>query len=188
MNSEPLFPAEDDDAPAARLIRSAQCAGRAPFPKSMKTATPAASGGTVLVLDDDPDIIRIECWQLESAGYQPMPATNCEEAWAALRTGSVDLLLLDYNLGHGATGLEFYRELQAAGRDLPAVLVTGNYDEGRLTEAIRAGVRDFVPKAANFTELLVPAVERVMKQVRAERHLAEVETPRQADERLPASV
>src|SRR4029077_13783785 len=45
--------------------------------------------------------------------------------------------------------------------------------ENLLVEALRAGVRDFVPKTQNFLNHLEPIVTRVLDQVRTERELAE---------------
>src|SRR5262249_25753148 len=60
-----------------------------------------------------------------------------------------------------------------AGHDVPAILVTGLQDEHLLVEALRAGVRDFVPKTPNFLNHLEPIVSRVIRQVTTERDLAE---------------
>ena len=50
--------------------------------------------------------------------------------------------------------------------------MTGFGDEQRIAEALRLGVRDFIPKTLNFYELLVPAtVERVLTLVEQERRL-----------------
>ena len=56
---------------------------------------------------------------------------------------------------------------------MPAILVTGMQEESLLVEAMRAGVRDFVPKTQHFLNHLEPIVTRVLDQVRTERELAE---------------
>src|SRR4051794_7012391 len=98
--------------------------------------------GTVLVLEDDAGIRRLQRSHLERAGYTVRLAGNVAEARAELARGDVDLLVLDYQLGNDENGLEFYRELHGTGSDIPAVLVTGFTDEARILEAMRAGVRD----------------------------------------------
>lgn len=151
--------------------------------------TPADARATILILEDDPSLSLLERRRLERAGYSVRQAANAAEARQIMADGSrVDLLLLDYQLGNHSNGLAFYRELQSAGCDVPAILVTGFTDEAHLAEAIRAGVRDFIPKSAGTVELIAPAVERVMKQVRAERQLAESEARRRVDERFRTSV
>ena len=65
---------------------------------------------------------------------------------------------------------------------MPAILVTGMQEEGLLVEALRAGVRDFVPKTPNFLNHLEPIVARVLDQVRTERELAESRVVARANE------
>jgi PAS domain S-box-containing protein len=58
---------------------------------------------------------------------------------------------------------------------VPAILVTAFADQAVAIKALRAGVRDFVPKAPDFLEYLPRAVDRVVAQVRVERRLVESE-------------
>jgi signal transduction histidine kinase/methylmalonyl-CoA mutase cobalamin-binding subunit len=151
------------------------------------SGTPAPSG-KVLVLEDDPGIRRLERSALERHGYRVELAANISEARAVLAGGGIDLLLLDYRLEEGENGLEFYRQLQAEGRDLPAILVTGFGDEQRIAEALRLGVRDFIPKALNFYELVPATVERVLTLVQQERRLQEAETASRAKDDFLATL
>ena len=96
--------------------------------------------------------------------------------------------MLDYQLSEPTNGLEFYRSLQKESREVPAILVTGYGDETRIIEAMRAGVRDFIPKTPNFIELVAPTVERVMKQVQAERQLLEAEAASRAKDHFIATL
>jgi signal transduction histidine kinase len=100
----------------------------------------------------------------------------------------VDLLLLDYQLGDGENGLAFYRELHSVEMELPAILVTGFSDEERILEAMRAGVRDFIPKTPNFVDLVAPTVDRVMAQVRQERRLTDAEAASRAKDNFLATL
>jgi signal transduction histidine kinase len=144
--------------------------------------------GLVLVLEDDPGISRLQRIHLERAGYRVDVATTTAVALAKVSTGQIELLLFDYQLNESTNGLEFYRSLQSQGYDVPAILVTGFGDETRVVEAMRAGVRDFIPKTQNFVELVVPTVDRVMKQVRSERQLLEAEASSRAKDHFLAAL
>ncbi len=146
------------------------------------------STGIILVLEDDPGIGRLQNRQLERVGYRVELATNTTAAREILRRGNVELLILDYQLAEPTNGLEFYRALLTEGCDVPAILVTGFGDEARVIEAMRAGVRDFIPKTPNFVELVAPTVERVMKQVRAERRLVAAEAASRAKDHFLATL
>ena len=134
---------------------------------------PENGSGKILILEDDAGIAQLERRKLERAGYCAEVAPDAEQARAALARGGVDLLLLDYYLNASSDGLEFYRELREGGLNVPSILVTGRSDEAMLTLAIRSGIRDFLPKSAEFLDFLVPSVDRVMGQIRVERELEE---------------
>ena len=146
------------------------------------------TAGTILVLEDDPGIGRLERLRLERAGHRVEIATHTARAREVLAEGDVELLIFDYQLSEPINGLEFYRLLLEEGCDIPAILVTGFGDETRIIEAMRAGVRDFIPKTANFVDLVAPTVERVMKQVRAERQLLAAEAASSAKDHFLATL
>ena len=128
---------------------------------------------TILIVEDDPGTVRLVRTRLERAGYAVESAATAEEGMARIRRGGVDLVVLDQRLPDGLSGLELYERVRAAGFDVPAVLATGFGDEATLVGAIRAGVRDFVPKTADYLNYLPPAVARVLQQVAVERELVD---------------
>ena len=120
------------------------------------------SRATVLLVEDDPGVARLEQLRLERAGYAVATAASAEEGLREVAGGRVDLIVLDQQLTPGTSGLEFFRAVKAAGYNVPAILVTGMQEENLLVEAMRAGVRDFVPKTQHFLNHLVPVVSRVL--------------------------
>ena len=133
-------------------------------------------------MEDDPGVARLEQLRLERAGYAVATAATAEEGLNRVAAGGIDLIVLDQQLSPGTSGLEFFRQVKAAGHNVPAILVTGMQDESLLVEALRAGVRDFVPKTPNFLNHLEPIVARVLDQVRTERELAESRVVARANE------
>ncbi len=127
----------------------------------------------VLILDDDPATLTLEHKILARAGYVVIDASAPDRASAALREHLADVLVLDYRLDGPVSGLDFFRMMRQQGLDVPAILVTSFSDESKAIEALRAGIRDVVPKSGDYLEYLPQAVERVVHQVRAERELAE---------------
>ena len=128
---------------------------------------------TILLLEDDPGLARLEQLRLERAGHAVVTVTTAEDGLQKVVDGGIDLILLDQKLTSDVSGLAFFRQIKEAGYQVPAILVTGLQDENLLVEALRAGVRDFVPKTPNFLNHLEPIVARVLDQVRTERELAE---------------
>jgi signal transduction histidine kinase len=129
------------------------------------------AGGTILILEDDPGIAHLERTRLERAGYAVELAVTADEARRYIERGGIDLMVLDYRLKGGSNGLDLHNALRAEGLGVPSVLVTAFNDEALLAQALRAGVRDFIPKTPDYLDFLVPTVSRVMTQVRTERQL-----------------
>ncbi|MGH7222657.1 MAG: response regulator, partial [Gemmataceae bacterium] len=132
-----------------------------------------AMRATLLIVEDDLGLARLQQRRLERAGYTVHTAASAEEAAQRAGQDGLDLLILDQKLPGGVSGLELYRRLKASGVEVPAILVTGLSEDELLLEALRAGVRDFVLKTPEYLEYLLPAVERVIKQVSTERQLVE---------------
>jgi signal transduction histidine kinase len=128
---------------------------------------------TLLIVEDDLGLARLQQRRLENAGYAVQVTASAEEAAYHVEQGGIDLLILDQRLPGGVSGLELYQRLRAAHLDVPAILVTGLREDALLLQALRAGVRDFVLKTPEYLDYLLPAVERVLKQVRTERQLVE---------------
>ena len=143
---------------------------------------PERARARILLVEDDPGVARLEQLRLERAGYDVATAATAEEGLGRVAGGGIDLIVLDQQLTAGTSGLEFFRQVKAAGHNVPAILVTGMQEEGLLVEALRAGVRDFVPKTPNFLNHLEPIVARVLDQVRTERELAESRALARANE------
>ncbi len=136
-------------------------------------AGPDGRRETILIIEDDPGVARLERLRLRRAGYAVACAGTAAEGLGAVRGGGVDLIVLDQNLHGGVSGLDFYERLRGDGDDTPAILVTGLSDEQTLIRAMRGGLRDFVLKTSDFLDDLAQAVDRVMTQVRTRRLLAE---------------
>ena len=141
-------------------------------PASPATVGPEPMTGAVLVVEDDPGIGTLERRRLERAGFAVVMATNLDEVLAAVRAGGVMMAVLDLQLPGGLSGLDVYARLKAEGNAIPAIVVTAFPDESAVIDALRLGVRDFIPKTGEYLDYLPRAVERIADQIRLERRLA----------------
>lgn len=130
---------------------------------------------TILIVEDDETTVALERRCLERAGYHILTAATAQEAEEKVMGGDIDLVLLDFTLPKGMTGLDFYMNLKAKGEDLPVVMVTALSDEAVIIKALRAGVRDFVTKSTAYLDYLPEAVERVLSEERMKGALARSE-------------
>jgi PAS domain S-box-containing protein len=135
----------------------------------MSSSDPPA---TVLILEDDPGVARLQRLRLERTGIGAIVTATPDEALVRIRAGGIDLLVLDNQLEEAEDGLAFYQRLKAGGHDLPVILVTGYSDDATIVRALRAGVRDYVFKSVEYLDYLPDAVRRVLDQERTKEKLA----------------
>ena len=104
---------------------------------------------TLLLVDDDADILRLLTLTLRSEGFRLLTARDGETALAMARSESPDLVLLDRNLP-GRDGLAICRALRAEAderlRDVPIVLLTGEAEPEDTASGFAAGATDYVIK------------------------------------------
>ena len=132
---------------------------------------PSVKKETILIIEDDQIVADLEQRHLERAGYAVVTAVKTEQAMLQLQQGEIDLVVLDYRLPGGDTGLEFYNQMKLAGIDLPVIVVTGYSDETTVIAALRAGVRDFITKSKQYLDYLPETVERILIQERTKHAL-----------------
>jgi CheY-like chemotaxis protein len=116
---------------------------------------------TILVVDDEPDVVTYLSTVLKDAGYDTMEAANGEEAMEQIRKRRPDLISLDITMPE-MTGVKTYRQLKEdpALKGIPVVIVTG----------VTHDFKQFISSRAQ-----VPAPEGYLdKPVKAEELLAEV--------------
>jgi PAS domain S-box-containing protein len=133
------------------------------------------SDNCVLIVEDDPGVATLQRRRLERAGYNVLVAMSADDAMEKVRSGKVGLAILDLRLPGNVTGLDLYERFKASGWDVPAILVTAFSDQEVAIRALRIGIRDLVPKSADYLDYLSSAVERVTTQVHIERKLVESE-------------
>src|SRR5690349_3028857 len=85
---------------------------------------------TVLVVEDDEDLVYLITILLEEQGYCVITAANGREALEALQAGLPDLILLDMKMPV-MSGPEFARELSAQHRHLPPIVVVTAADDAQ---------------------------------------------------------
>jgi two-component system KDP operon response regulator KdpE len=110
------------------------------------------SHGTILVVDDEPQIRRVMRTALAAQGYSVSEAKSGEEALDSVRQLRPDLILLDVNMP-GMDGLEACREIRASS-DVPIVMLTVRNSERDKVNALDAGADDYVVKPFGIEELL----------------------------------
>jgi FixJ family two-component response regulator len=108
---------------------------------------------TVLVVDDDDDLRSSLGRLLRSVGMNAMLFASVSDFLKSEPTEGPSCLVLDVRLP-GQSGLEFQRELAAAGRELPIIFITGHGDIPMSVQAMKSGAIEFLTKPIRDQELL----------------------------------
>src|SRR5579859_281970 len=114
--------------------------------------TATTDHATVLVVDDDGDLIKILALAFERAGARAIAATSGVQALRQTFEQRPDLIVLDLSMPDmdGLTVCRRLRELS----DVPIIMITAFADIDNITNAFAAGVDDFVAKPFDTSELL----------------------------------
>lgn len=109
----------------------------------------------VLLVDDDPAILRILAKSLEVDGYDVRQTTDALEALDLIAADPPDFLITDWDMP-SLTGLELCRRVRQL--DLPhyvyVLFVTGKTGQAEIIAGLEGGADDFVTKPVNRGELL----------------------------------
>jgi EAL domain-containing protein (putative c-di-GMP-specific phosphodiesterase class I) len=134
--------------------------GRSTTPAPQPSADPAPAA-RILVVEDDPELIRAYQRVLRAAGFAVEPAATGTLAAAALERPLPDVVLSDIDLP-GLNGIELLRLVRARDLDLPVVLVTGNPRVETAIEAVRHGALRYLVKPVPPREL-IEALDHAVK-------------------------
>jgi two-component system KDP operon response regulator KdpE len=110
------------------------------------------SEGRVLVVDDEPQILRALRTNLRGAGYDVFTAATAEEALAEAAARRPDAIILDLVLPDGS-GTDVCRELRTW-TTAPVIVLSAVGEETEKVAALDAGADDYVTKPFGMEELL----------------------------------
>jgi len=111
--------------------------------------------GTILIVEDEPEIQHLIAVNLQHAGYRAMRAASVNEAESLMHKMLPNLVLLDWILPQ-TLGMTFARRLRGDQRtsDIPIIMLSGRAQESDKVAALEAGVDDYVTKPFSPRELL----------------------------------
>jgi DNA-binding response OmpR family regulator len=108
--------------------------------------------GRVLIADDDPGILDVVSFALESEGYDTVSVDSGEKALEAAQDDSFDVVVLDVMMP-GTSGLEVCRRLRATSR-VPILMLTAKDAEVDRVVGLELGADDYVTKPFSVPELV----------------------------------
>ena len=113
---------------------------------------PHETPARVLIVDDDPELLRFLIEELSGAGHQCSGCDNGQDALMRWRQESFDLVVLDWTLPD-FSGVELCLRLRRSGNTTPVLMLTARDDVDERVQALDAGVDDYLTKPFNLKEL-----------------------------------
>ena len=120
---------------------------------------------TILLVDDEPEVLSILAETLRSFGYKVIPKPSAESALSIIGEGNMlDLVITDLRMP-GMDGSEFIRVLKRQSPSVPVILLTGHGSVESYVQTRSDGVFEYVNKPVRAKELRLivnAALERSM--------------------------
>jgi len=107
----------------------------------------------ILIVDDEPEIVRGLEDNLRFEGYQTAAATNGQDALALAQSDAPDLILLDIMMPR-MSGWDVCRALREKGIEAPIIMLTARGEEVDRVRGLELGADDYVTKPFSLRELL----------------------------------
>lgn len=111
------------------------------------------AGESILIIEDDPTMLRGLKDNFEFAGYAVRTAADGEKGLDAALAAPPDLILLDIMLPN-VNGYEICRMIRAQGLDMPIIMLTAKGQESDIILGLNLGADDYVTKPFGIKELL----------------------------------
>jgi DNA-binding response OmpR family regulator len=129
----------------------------------------SAPGRTVMVVDDDREIVEMTRMILEDGGYQVIPAVSGEEAIRGAVERRPSLILLDINMP-GMDGWETLKilKIDEATREIPVAMFSIKLEVRDKLQGLKQGAFDYITKPFSYDEIL-DRVRRIFEKLSAER-------------------
>jgi two-component system alkaline phosphatase synthesis response regulator PhoP len=107
----------------------------------------------ILIVDDEPEMVRGLEDNLRFEGYQTVAAPDGRRGLALALSEAPDLILLDVMMP-GMSGWDLCRELRRRGLDIPVIMLTARGEEVDRVQGLELGADDYVTKPFSLRELM----------------------------------
>ncbi len=117
------------------------------------TKTVGRYEGSIVVVEDDPQLLEYVSFLLKENGYAIHACSNAQDAVNALRNSVADVVLTDIVMP-GISGLELLEAVHDRDPDMPVIVVTAFADLGKAVESVKKRAYDFIMKPYDPEQLL----------------------------------
>ena len=123
----------------------------------------------ILLIDDEPDIVRVLGISLRADGYKVIPALSGAEGLEAFATHKPEIVITDIKMP-GMDGIEVLEKIKDLDPNTEVIIITGHGDIDNTIEALKYGASDFINKPVRDDALSI-ALERAKEKLDIKRQL-----------------
>ena len=128
----------------------------------------------ILLIDDEPDILRVLGISLKADGYEVIPALNGAEGIEAFSREKPPIVITDIKMP-GMNGIEVLEKIKELDPDTEVIIITGHGDIDNAIESLKYGASDFINKPVR-DEALSIALQRAKEKLDIKQKLKEYTT------------
>jgi PAS domain S-box-containing protein len=125
----------------------------------------------LLLIDDEPDILRVLSMSLRADGYEVFTAENGAAGLEAFEKENPDIVITDIKMP-GMDGIEVLGKIKAREPDAEVIIITGHGDIDNAIEALKFGASDYINKPIR-DEALSIALQRARDKLEIRQQLKE---------------
>lgn len=116
----------------------------------------------ILVVDDEPDLCEIICFELNDVGFETLVAGSGKEAQALVDSHpGIDVVISDVRMPDGS-GMELLEYIKAKHPEKPAVLFVSGFTDISMEEAYDKGAEAIFTKPIDFPRLITVVKESIL--------------------------
>ena len=108
----------------------------------------------VLIVDDEADFASVLSERLRLRDYDAQAVFRAEDALATIKSGSHEVVLLDFNLP-GMDGIEVLKKIKQTDPTIEVIMLTGGENLKNLEDVIQIGAFDCLVKPIDIGELIL---------------------------------
>ena len=117
----------------------------------------------LLLIDDEPDIVRVLSMSLKVDGYDVVTATSGTEGLEAYTREAPEIVITDIKMP-GMDGIEVLKKIKALNEETEVIIITGHGDIENAIEALKHGASDFINKPVKDAALSI-ALKRAREKL-----------------------